>query len=60
MESVGLKLRLIFEQAIENVNRFPNPTGNKVAEQGNIRVANVMVGLSERPSYVKEFDIAQL
>ncbi len=44
VESVGLKLGFIFEQAIEDVNRFPYATGNKMAKQGDVRVANVVVG----------------
>ena len=44
MQGIGLESGRVFEQAIQNIDRFPDPAGNEVAEQGDIRVANMRVG----------------
>jgi hypothetical protein len=43
MQGVGLERGRVSEQAIKNVDRFPNPAGNEVAEQGNIRITDMVV-----------------
>ena len=43
MQGVGLERGRVSEQAIKNVDRFPHPAGNEVAEQGNIRIADMVV-----------------
>ena len=49
-----LEGRAILEQAVQDIDRFPDAAGDKVAEERNIRIANMMIGLSERPNYAKE------
>ena len=34
---------MILEQAIENIDRFPHPTGNEMAEESDVRVADMVV-----------------
>jgi len=55
MEGVGLERGLVFEQAIEDVHRFPDTAGNEVAEQRDIGITDMVGGLSQRPNYAKEF-----
>ena len=54
-----LESRAILEQAVQDIDGFPDAAGDKVAEERNIRIANMMIGLSEQPSYAKEFTIIQ-
>ncbi len=44
MEGVGLERGLVFEQAIEDVHRFPDTAGNEVAEQRDIGITDMVVG----------------
>ena len=44
MESIRLEIGLILEQAVQDIDRLPDPTGNKVTEEGDIGVRNVMIG----------------
>src|SRR6185295_7681940 len=43
-ERVGLQGGDIFEQAIQDIDRFPHPAGDEVAEEGDIRITDVMIG----------------
>ena len=43
MEYVGLDVRRILQETIENVDGFPYPTWDKVAEQCDVRVRDVIV-----------------
>ena len=43
MEGVRLQSGFVFQQPIENVDRLPDPAGNKMAEQRDISVTNVMI-----------------
>jgi hypothetical protein len=36
MQGIRANLGAIFQQAIQDVHGFPDPTGNKATEQGNI------------------------
>jgi hypothetical protein len=42
MQGVGADFRAIFQQTVEDVHRFPNPAGDKTAEQRDIRVGHVI------------------
>ena len=44
MQGIGLESGRVFEQAIQNIDRFPDPAGHEVAEQGDRRVANMRGG----------------
>ena len=43
-ERVGLQGGEIFEQAIQDIDRFPHPARDEVAEQRDIRITDVMIG----------------
>jgi hypothetical protein len=58
VEGLGLDVRGVLEQPIENIDGFPHSARDKVAEQGDIGVGDVIVALSEQPSYAKEIDLA--
>ena len=59
IQGVGLEGRVVLEQPIENIDRFPHPAGNEAAEQGDVGVGDMIITLSEQPSYAKEFTIIQ-
>src|SRR5215813_2129578 len=44
IQSIGLEDRMVLEQPIENIDRFPHPAGDEVAKQGDVRVTDVVVG----------------
>jgi hypothetical protein len=44
MNCIWLENRLVFEQAIQYVNGFPNATGDEMTEQSDIGVRDMMVG----------------
>src|SRR5215831_4597128 len=43
MEGIGTNLGAVFQQAVQNVDGFPHPTGNEATEQGNIGVGDVVI-----------------
>ena len=43
IQGVGLQGGVVLEQAIENVDRFPHAAGDEVAEQGDIRITDMVV-----------------
>ena len=43
VQRVGLQGRVVLEQAIQNIDRFPHPTGDEVAEQRDVRVTDMVV-----------------
>ena len=43
MEGIGTNLRPVGQQAIENVDRFPDATGNEAAEQRDVGVGDVVI-----------------
>src|SRR5512138_3280034 len=43
MQRVWANLRAIFEQAVEDVDRFPDSTRHKATEQGNVGIGDVIV-----------------
>ena len=59
VQHIGAQGGQIFEQAIQDIDGFPHPARDEVTKEGDIRITNVMVGLSEQPSYAKEFTITQ-
>ena len=43
MEGVRTDVRAVLEQAIEDIDRFPDATGNEATEQGDVGVRDVVV-----------------
>src|SRR5712691_5031620 len=41
VEHLRLDIRRVLQQAIEDVDRFPDPTGDKVAKQRDISIGDV-------------------
>ena len=44
MHGCRLDVRRVLEQALENVDRFPDTAWDEMAEQGDVRVRDVVVG----------------
>ena len=44
VQGIRLEGREIHEQAIEDIDRFPDATGDEVVEQGHLGIANMMIG----------------
>ena len=44
MDGIRLNVGFILEQAINDVDRFPDTTGNEVAEKSNVGVRDVVIG----------------
>jgi hypothetical protein len=50
MERIGVEDRPILEQSVQDVDRFPDPTGDEVAEQGYVGIGDVVVGDATVPA----------
>lgn len=43
VEGVGLDLGAVLEEAVQDIDRFPDPAGDKVAKERDIAVRNMVV-----------------
>jgi len=43
MDGVGLNLRGVVQESVEDIHRFPNTAGNEVTEQRDVGIGNVIV-----------------
>lgn len=43
MNGVRLNLRLVMQQAVEDVDRFPNSTRDEMTEQRNVGIREVVI-----------------
>ena len=43
MNGVRLNLRLVMQQAVEDVDRFPNSTRDEMTEQRNVGIRDVVI-----------------
>ena len=44
VNDLGLDVAFIFHQAIENINRFSNATGDEMRKEGNVFLADHIIG----------------
>ena len=50
MNGVRLDLRLVLHQSINDIDSFPDPTGDEVREEQDIQVAHMVVGDASKPT----------
>ena len=43
MQGVGLDLRLVLEQAIQNINCFPDPAWNEMTEERDVGIGDMVI-----------------
>src|SRR5215204_4188381 len=43
MDRIGLNVGEVLEQAVEKINRLPDPAGDEVGEQGDVGVGDMIV-----------------
>src|SRR5712692_6571360 len=58
MERVRTNLRAVFQEAVQDVDRFPDPTGNEAAEQGDVGVGDMIIA-DATPASVADVVFAQ-